>query len=53
MLLNQWLINKMPGTDKHNFGYSVGIYFKCSTNPNSLSKGTDDHTLVGLASKWV
>ena len=26
MLLNQWLINKMPGTDKHNFGYSVDIY---------------------------
>ena len=43
----------MPGTKKHNFGYSVDIFFTCSTNIKSLSKDIDEHSLVGFASKWV
>ena len=37
----------------HNVGYSVDIYFKFSTDINSLSKDLDKHGLVGLVSRWV
>ena len=30
--------------NKHNFGYSLGIYFKYSTDITFLSKDIDEHT---------
>ena len=38
---------------EHKFGFSFDIYFKYSTEINSLSKDFDEHNLVGLAAKWV
>ena len=44
---------KMTQNLNFNLNTYVDIYFKFSTEINSLSKDIDKHSLVGLASKWL